>query len=281
MGVGFKCTMVARAGRHVYDSGENPAATHGLTKAARCSMARIPSERDSCMALDSADQRFYASTYGRFNSPDPYMTGPNGTTNPNYPGVWNQYSYVGDDPVGSYDPSGVSSCVVGASSTTAPRCEVEFGPESPVIANLIGQASDAATNSAMSSSLSVIAPNLALVDSSLIAAGSGTSPIIPFVGAQSDPASTSAPADGTRYQSRDAATLALGAHQFKPDSYSQPTCNALKNANTAFGVGFLLGAITVKYGGPETALIGVGTIAVSIGGIYATNRLLKSNCPGY
>lgn len=29
--------------------------------------------RDSYTGLDYADQRFYASTYGRFNTPDPYV----------------------------------------------------------------------------------------------------------------------------------------------------------------------------------------------------------------
>ena len=50
----------------------------------------------------SADQRYYASVYGRFNTPDP------GRTNVHLgkPGSWNAYAYGNGDPVGNNDPSG-------------------------------------------------------------------------------------------------------------------------------------------------------------------------------
>lgn len=49
------------------------------------------------------DQRFYASTYGRFNTADP------STANVEYPNPisWNLYAYVDGDPVGSSDPDGL------------------------------------------------------------------------------------------------------------------------------------------------------------------------------
>jgi len=47
--------------------------------------------------------RYYSATWGRFSSPDPYvMSG--GLTHPQ---GWNRYSYVGNDPVNYYDPSGL------------------------------------------------------------------------------------------------------------------------------------------------------------------------------
>jgi RHS repeat-associated protein len=63
--------------------------------------------RDSYTGLDYADQRFYASTYGRFNTPDPYMASAKGAKNPGDPGSWNHYSYTGGDPVNRKDPTGL------------------------------------------------------------------------------------------------------------------------------------------------------------------------------
>jgi hypothetical protein len=50
-----------------------------------------------------ADQRFYASSYGRFNTPDPYQA----SGGPNDPGSWNRYSYGAGDPVNRHDPRGL------------------------------------------------------------------------------------------------------------------------------------------------------------------------------
>ena len=56
--------------------------------------------------IDYADQRFYAATYGRFLSPDPYSA----SGGAGDPGSWNRYSYVGGDPVNFIDPSGNTKC---------------------------------------------------------------------------------------------------------------------------------------------------------------------------
>jgi RHS repeat-associated protein len=53
-------------------------------------------------ASGSLDQRYYASSYGRFNSPDPYKA----SGGPADPGSWNRYSYTGGDPVNRLDPHG-------------------------------------------------------------------------------------------------------------------------------------------------------------------------------
>jgi RHS repeat-associated protein len=61
--------------------------------------------RDGYTGFDYADQRYYASTYGRFNTADPYRA--SGRTGD--PMSWNRYSYALGDPVNSNDPSGLDS----------------------------------------------------------------------------------------------------------------------------------------------------------------------------
>jgi RHS repeat-associated protein len=58
--------------------------------------------RDSYTGLDYADQRFYASTYGRFNTPDPANRG----ALLRRPQSWDMYAYTRGDPVNLYDPNG-------------------------------------------------------------------------------------------------------------------------------------------------------------------------------
>jgi RHS repeat-associated protein len=55
--------------------------------------------------LDYADQRFYASAYARFNTPDPYQA--SGSTG--NPISLNLYSYTLGDPVNRSDPNGLDS----------------------------------------------------------------------------------------------------------------------------------------------------------------------------
>jgi RHS repeat-associated protein len=59
--------------------------------------------RDSFTTLDYADQRYYASLYGRFNTPDPFW----GSAKLRNPGSWNRYSYTGGDPVNRNDRRGL------------------------------------------------------------------------------------------------------------------------------------------------------------------------------
>ncbi len=58
--------------------------------------------RSSFSGLDYADQRYYASSYGRFNTADPYKA----SAAPADPGTWNRYAYVAGDPVNRMDPRG-------------------------------------------------------------------------------------------------------------------------------------------------------------------------------
>jgi len=62
--------------------------------------------RDSYTGLDYADQRFYASTYGRFNTPDPFRR----SALRRNPESWNRYIYANDDPINKSDPTG-RTCV--------------------------------------------------------------------------------------------------------------------------------------------------------------------------
>jgi RHS repeat-associated protein len=60
--------------------------------------------RDSFTGLDSLDQRYYASSYGRFNTPDPYMASGYALD----PGSWNRYAYVKGDPINHTDRRGLA-----------------------------------------------------------------------------------------------------------------------------------------------------------------------------
>ena len=64
-------------------------------------------QRDAFSGLDYADQRYYASSYGRFNTADPYMAAANGANDPSTPGSWNKYAYVLGDPVNQTDRHGL------------------------------------------------------------------------------------------------------------------------------------------------------------------------------
>ncbi|HEX4136527.1 MAG TPA: RHS repeat-associated core domain-containing protein [Bryobacteraceae bacterium] len=69
--------------------------------------------RDEYTGLDYADQRWYASSYGRFVTPDPYVAGgakKGSTNNPGGPGSWNRYAYTRGDPVNRFDPRGMDDC---------------------------------------------------------------------------------------------------------------------------------------------------------------------------
>ena len=58
---------------------------------------------DSATGLEYADQRYYASNFGRFMSPDPYTA----SGGPADPRSWNRYSYTRGDPVNRFDPWGL------------------------------------------------------------------------------------------------------------------------------------------------------------------------------
>ena len=62
--------------------------------------------RDSFTGFDYADQRFYASGYGRFNTADPSIS----SVGPQDPASWNRYSYTRGDPVNRIDPRGLDDC---------------------------------------------------------------------------------------------------------------------------------------------------------------------------
>ncbi len=65
-------------------------------------------ERDDETGLDHALYRQYASTMGRWTSPDPY----NGSYDLNNPQSLNRYAYVNGNPLGNVDPSGLAGAGV-------------------------------------------------------------------------------------------------------------------------------------------------------------------------
>jgi RHS repeat-associated protein len=65
-------------------------------------------ERDAESGLDNFDFRYYASSMGRFMSPD---DGDGGSSSPGNPQSWNLYAYVQNNPLTNVDPDG-HDCVV-------------------------------------------------------------------------------------------------------------------------------------------------------------------------
>jgi RHS repeat-associated protein len=64
--------------------------------------------------LNHTDFRQYASSEGRWLSPDPYL----GSLNPGNPQSFNRYTYVLNNPLNLSDPSGLD-CIYGAADSTA------------------------------------------------------------------------------------------------------------------------------------------------------------------
>src|SRR5712692_5685683 len=60
-------------------------------------------ERDNETGLDYFGARYYASTQGRFTSPDPMHS----SGRPIHPQSWNRYSYVINQPLSLIDPDGL------------------------------------------------------------------------------------------------------------------------------------------------------------------------------
>ncbi len=61
-------------------------------------------ERDTESGLDLMGARYYASTMGRFMSPDPVFASPERLADPQQ---WNMYSYVRNNPLSLTDPTGL------------------------------------------------------------------------------------------------------------------------------------------------------------------------------
>lgn len=81
--------------------------------------------RDHFTGFDYADQRYYASASGRFNTADPSTS----SAGPSDPVSWNRYSYTGGDPVNRLDPGGTDwcdansgNCFLGSAPGAPPPC---------------------------------------------------------------------------------------------------------------------------------------------------------------
>jgi RHS repeat-associated protein len=78
--------------------------------------------RNSATGLDYADQRYYASTFGRFMTADQYQATPTSPSDPNMPASWNRYAYVINDPVNLFDPHGTTYCFVNQNTGMVEEC---------------------------------------------------------------------------------------------------------------------------------------------------------------
>jgi RHS repeat-associated protein len=81
------------------------------------------------------DQRFYASTYGRFNTPDRFQGEAKGASDPGTPASWNKYAYTLGDPVNNVDPQGMylPSCPPDGSPCGGPGMGWGWGPPCTVL----------------------------------------------------------------------------------------------------------------------------------------------------
>jgi hypothetical protein len=59
--------------------------------------------------------------------PDPYQAG-SGTGDPNDPGSWNRYVYVGGDPINGNDPKGLDTCKLNGEEEYQPACLTLLAP---------------------------------------------------------------------------------------------------------------------------------------------------------
>ena len=73
-------------------------------------------ERDAESGLDHATFRQLSSAQGRWLSPDPY----DGSYDLNYPQTLNRYAYVGNNPLGYTDPSGLDPVCIANCGKPAP-----------------------------------------------------------------------------------------------------------------------------------------------------------------
>jgi RHS repeat-associated protein len=80
--------------------------------------------RDSYSGIDYADQRFYASSYARYVTPDPAGSVAASASDP---GSWNRYAYTRGDPVNRLDPSGMDDNFTGGGGY---GCEIIFADAS-------------------------------------------------------------------------------------------------------------------------------------------------------
>ena len=89
---------------------------------------------DSATGLEYADQRYYATNFGRFMSPDRYRAGHRKySVRPGNPTSWNRYAYVLDDPINLADPRGRDDCDIDGG---------ECGPDAPIFNGDDGGVSD-------------------------------------------------------------------------------------------------------------------------------------------
>ena len=108
--------------------------------------------RDSYTGLDYADQRFYASTYGRFNTPDPYSA----SGGPGDPSSWNRYSYTRGDPVNRIDRSGLADTTIDVTDTYSALDYMTFSVPTNLQGGYFGNMISGAIAAALSSAQSYI-----------------------------------------------------------------------------------------------------------------------------
>jgi RHS repeat-associated protein len=90
-------------GEELFAGTGNRTTQHGYQSSDNIRQQFTKYERDDETGLDFAQARYYASTQGRFTSPDPTLLSVNALN----PQSWNRYAYVLNDPLVYVDPLGL------------------------------------------------------------------------------------------------------------------------------------------------------------------------------
>jgi RHS repeat-associated protein len=111
LGTGDSGTMQAGVSIRVPDTSMTPPLVCLFCTASGHRFVSTGKERDTESGNDYFGARYYASTMGRFLSPDPMNAGADESD----PQSWNAYAYGGNNPLGAIDPTGEDYYLLGGS----------------------------------------------------------------------------------------------------------------------------------------------------------------------
>jgi RHS repeat-associated protein len=97
-------------------------------------------ERDSESGLDYFGARYYASSMGRFTSPDPMLN----SGRPDNPQTWNRYSYALNNPLTVTDPTGMYNLVNNCAADNK-QCNSDFNNSAKNLKNGLADLTSAVT----------------------------------------------------------------------------------------------------------------------------------------
>ena len=224
------------------------------------------------VGLDYADQRYYASGYGRFNNPDPVGTL---SADVKDPSTWNEYSYVSGDPINGYDPSGLCDVVIGGITQSSTNSDVEAYAAS-ISAISVYPYSSASNNSSLIQKLSNVLAGILEVAAQAYSPTSSTyAAVVGLALASKD----GAPINVTTFSGGAAAFSAAVQFLNTQGDAGQAITSAINSvtyvAPGAFGSLYSISKVTLIDGGVANGIIGAAT------GTSYTNWLTDRNHCGH